>query len=90
MTLQLGDTTLGVRCDDQATKYSQRQFQGGWLKFILTLERVVGFCEYSIVNMIIIDQLKHRTDYFSVDNQISTNSSAEIGHIDIYLRSISK
>ena len=25
---------------------------------ILTLEKVVGFCEYSIVNMI-IDQLKH-------------------------------
>ena len=77
---------------------------------ILTLERVVGFCEYSNVNMI-IDQLKHsdgrwenktleclervienksrspvgglnieqnflilsgRTDFFSVDDQIST------------------
>ena len=51
---------------------------------ILTLEKVVRFCEYSIVNMI-IDQLKHRPDFFSVDNQISTNCSAEIGHLDIYL-----
>ena len=50
----------------------------------LTLEKVVRFCEYSIVNMI-IDQLKHRTDFFIVDNQISTNSLAEIGHLDIYL-----
>ena len=52
---------------------------------LLTPESVVhGLCEYSIVNMI-IDQLKHRTDFFSVDNQISINSSAEIGHFDIYL-----
>ena len=55
----------------------------------LTLEKVVRFCEYSIINFMIlnmiIDQLKHRTDFFIVDNQISTNSLAEIGHIDIYL-----
>ena len=42
--------TLGVRCDDLTVNLRGDD--------ILTLERVVGFCEYSIVNMI-IDQLKH-------------------------------
>ena len=50
----MGDTTLGVRCDDLTVNLRGDD--------ILTLERVVGFCEYSIVNMI-IDQLKPRTDF---------------------------
>ena len=41
----MGDTTLGVRCDDLTVNFRGDD--------ILTLERVVGFCEYCIVNKII-------------------------------------
>ena len=34
----MGDTTLGVRCDDLTVNFRGDD--------ILTLERVVGFCEY--------------------------------------------
>ena len=44
LTLHLGDTTLGVRCDDLTVNFRGDD--------ILTLERVVGFCEYCIVNKI--------------------------------------
>ena len=39
------DMTLGVRCDDLTVNFRGDD--------ILTLERVVGFCEYCIVNKII-------------------------------------